>query len=143
MVFLACMILCCWIFERLLAIVEKEGDPLKEEELLKLKRLCVLSSQVVSNIFRKSLKFLTNLDIPVSLSCSFPLFKCLLTLMVSCEIWSILLFSQNSFKGTLMQIWKPPYMFVFIWKQYPGNFAFLILRILELFTRKDCKFLKK
>ena len=29
-----------------------------------LKRLCILSLQVVSNIFRKSLKFLTNLDIP-------------------------------------------------------------------------------
>ena len=34
-------------------------------------------------------------------------------------------------------------MFVFIQKQYPENFAFLILIILELFTRKACKFLKK
>ena len=48
-----------------------------------------------------------------------------------------------SFKGTLMQIWKFFYMFVFIWKQCPENFAFLILRILELFARKVCKFLKK
>ena len=33
-------------------------------------------------------------------------------------------------------------MFVFI-KQYPENFTFLILRILELFAREICKFLKK
>ena len=39
--------------------------------------------------FRKSLKYLTNLDIPVSFRCSFPLFKCLLTLMLSCKIRSI------------------------------------------------------
>ena len=31
-----------------------------------------------------------------------------------------------------MQSWKSPYMFVFILKQYLENFAFLILRILEL-----------
>ena len=43
-------------------------------------------------------------------------------------------------KGTLMQIWKSRYMFVFISKQYP---EFLILRILELFVREICKFLKK
>ena len=30
-------------------------------------------------------------------------------------------------------------MFMFIQKYYPENFAFLILRILELFTRKVCK----
>ena len=35
-------------------------------------------------------------------------------------------------KGTLMQILKSPYMFVFIKKQFPGNFAFLILRTLEI-----------
>ena len=34
-------------------------------------------------------------------------------------------------------------MFVFIKKQYPENFTFLILRILELFAREVCKFLKK
>ena len=34
-------------------------------------------------------------------------------------------------------------MFVFIEEQYPENFAFLILRILELFAREVCKFLKK
>ena len=34
-------------------------------------------------------------------------------------------------------------MFVFIQKQYPENFAFLILKILELIAREVCKFLKK
>ena len=34
-------------------------------------------------------------------------------------------------------------MFVFIEKQCPGNFAFLILKILKLFAREVCKFLKK
>ena len=42
-----------------------------------------------------------------------------------------------------MQIRKPPHMFVFLWKQYPENFALLILRILELFAREVWKFLKK
>ena len=49
----------------------------------------------------------------------------------------------KSLKGTLMQIWISLYMFVFTWKQYSENFAFLILRILDLFTREVCKFLKK
>ena len=39
-------------------------------------------------------------------------------------------------KGIPMQIWKSPYMFLLIQKYYPENFAFLILKILELFTRK-------
>ena len=34
-------------------------------------------------------------------------------------------------------------MFVFIKKQHPENFAFLILKILELFACEVCKFLKK
>ena len=34
-------------------------------------------------------------------------------------------------------------MFVFVKKQYSENFAFLILRILGLFGREICKFLKK
>ena len=45
-------------------------------------------------------------------------------------------------KGALMQIWKSCYTFVFISKQYPENFAFLILRILELSARDVCYFLK-
>ena len=46
------------------------------------------------------------------------------------------------FKDTLMQIWTRPYMFVLIWKQYTENFAFLILRILELFAREVGELLK-
>ena len=34
-------------------------------------------------------------------------------------------------------------MFVLIQKLYPENFAFVILRILELSAREVCKFLKK
>ena len=34
-------------------------------------------------------------------------------------------------------------MFVFVEKQYPENFAFLILRIIELFAREVCKSVKK
>ena len=34
-------------------------------------------------------------------------------------------------------------MFVFIYKQDPENFVFVILRILELSAREVCKFLKK
>ena len=34
-------------------------------------------------------------------------------------------------------------MFVFIKKECPENFAFLILRIIELFTPEVYKFLKK
>ena len=49
----------------------------------------------------------------------------------------------NLLKGTLMQIWKSPYMLVFTLKQYAESFAFLILGIIELFTCEVCKFLKK
>ena len=45
-------------------------------------------------------------------------------------------------KGTLMQIWKSPYMFVFILKQYPEDAAFLIW-IPELFSGQVCKFFKE
>ena len=38
-----------------------------------------------------------------------------------------------------MQIWKSPYMFLVIQKYYPEKFAFLILRILELYTSKVCE----
>ena len=41
-----------------------------------------------------------------------------------------------------MQIWKFHYMLGFIKKQ-PENFVFLILIILELFTREVCISLKK
>ena len=45
-------------------------------------------------------------------------------------------------KGTLMQIWKSPDMFVHI-KTIPWYFRFLILKILKLFVREVCIFLKK
>ena len=38
-----------------------------------------------------------------------------------------------------MQIWKFIYMFLFIQYQYTENFAFLIIRILKLFTCKICE----
>ena len=46
---------------------------------------------------------------------------------------------QCILKGTLMQTWKYPNMFLFLQKYYPENFSFLILRILKLFTRKVCE----
>ena len=45
-------------------------------------------------------------------------------------------------KGTLMQIWKSQCLLEFIWKYCTENFAFLILRIMELFTCKVCFLLK-
>ena len=38
-----------------------------------------------------------------------------------------------------MQIWKSPYIFLFIWKQQPENFGFLTLGIVELYTCKVCE----
>ena len=38
-----------------------------------------------------------------------------------------------------MRIWKYSYMFVFIQKNFLENFAFLFLRILELYTSKICE----
>ena len=35
------------------------------------------------------------------------------------------------------------YVFVYIKTKYPENFASFILRILDLFAREVCKFLKK
>ena len=46
-------------------------------------------------------------------------------------------------KGTLMQIWKSPYMFVLIQKQYPENFSPLFLRTAELSAREVVDFLKR
>ena len=42
-----------------------------------------------------------------------------------------------------MQIWESSNIFVFLYKQYPQNFAFVILKILELFMRKVYKFFEK
>ena len=59
------------------------------------------------------------------------------------EEWTWNISNNYIIEGILMHIWKSPYMFVFMWKQYPENFTFLILRILELFLCEVCKFLKK
>ena len=45
-------------------------------------------------------------------------------------------FFSTGIKGTLMQIRKCPCMYLLILKYCPENFAFLTLRILELYTRK-------
>ena len=42
-----------------------------------------------------------------------------------------------------MDIRKFHYLLEFVSKQYPKTFAFLILRILGLFAREICEFLKK
>ena len=46
-------------------------------------------------------------------------------------------------EGTIIQVGKSLYMFEFIQKQYPENFAYLIRTILELFASEVCKFLRK
>ena len=52
------------------------------------------------------------------------------------------MYSMVSIKGTLMQVWKSPYVCVHIKTIYPENFAFLTFTIHQLFTREVCKFLK-
>ena len=98
MEFLARATLWCLILKKSLSIFNRERDPLKEEELRTSNRLCLPSCQTVSNTFKKSLKFLKKLDIPLSFKCSFPLFRYFLTLILSCEIVSIPLFLQNSLR---------------------------------------------
>ena len=96
LVFLACPILCCLILRKSLSVFDSERNPLKEEELLTSNSLCLFSCQAVSNNFKKPLKFVTKLKIPLSIKCSFSLFKCFFTLILSCEIVSIPLLPQNS-----------------------------------------------
>ena len=45
-----------------------------------------------------------------------------------------------AFRGTLIQIWKSLYVFVFIWKQNPKNFVLLILRTLKFIPMKFVNF---
>ena len=80
------------------------------------------------------------------------LWKCLLhcnslvyfLLRKSCEYTPYLAWRfRRCFKGTLVQIWKHSYMFVFKQKQCPENVVFLIQRILELLAPEVCKFIKK
>ena len=82
MVFLACSILCCLNLKRSLPVLDRDRDPLKEEELLSSNRFSLISCQAVSNTFKKSLKFLIKLDIPLSFKCRFPLLKCFFTLIL-------------------------------------------------------------
>ena len=66
-------------------------------------------------------------------------------------MWSLIKANYKKFvvrssahvKRTLMQIWKLPYKFVLIQKQYPESFVFLFPRSLKLFAREGCKFLRK
>ena len=58
------------------------------------------------------------------------------------RIFSLSQKSPVFIKGTQVQIWNSPYMFVFIQKQSPENFTFLILRILELVFREESLFKK-
>ena len=48
-------------------------------------------------------------------------------------------FFAKKVEGTLIKIWKFLNVFVFMYKQYPENFAFLNLGIIELYTRKVCE----
>ena len=60
--------------------------------------------------------------------------------MVACEYNNTCQYHFFSkLKGTLLQIWKSSYMFVFMRKWNPEKFALLFLRILELYIRKVCE----
>ena len=63
----------------------------------------------------------------------------MLNLLTNLNVFQVKARSHFTFKGTLMQIWKSPYVLGFIWKYYPENFEFLILGILELYARKVCE----
>ena len=77
MMLLALSILCCWISRRsLLAIGVEETLALKEREP-DTARLCLIWSQIFSKLFRKSLKFLTQRDIPAPFKCNLLLLRCL------------------------------------------------------------------
>ena len=47
--------------------------------------------------------------------------------------------SDSHLKGTLMQIWKSPHMFVFIWKKYVEGFTSKHLLLFEINTRMICE----
>ena len=71
----------------------------------------------------------------------------LLVVVLMIDLWLKLRMEIDSFsiiiEGTLIQIWKCPYMFVFIEEQCSEILAYLILTILELFASEVCKFFKK
>ena len=98
MMLLALSTLCCWISRRLLlAIGVQEIFGLKERELYAA-RLCLFWSQILSRLFRKSLKFLTKRDTPASFKCNLLLLRCLLGLMFLCDIMPALFALHNSSK---------------------------------------------
>ena len=84
--------------QEIIICFDRARGPHKEEELLSSNRLCLLSCQEASNTFKKTLTFLKKLAISLSFKCSFPLFNCFFTLILSCEIVSVPLFSKNSLK---------------------------------------------
>ena len=57
----------------------------------------------------------------------------------ACQVTSFIRKFTNHLLGTQMQIQNSHYMLVFIQKCYPENFAFSILKSIELFTRNVCK----
>ena len=50
-----------------------------------------------------------------------------------------LIFINNSIRSTLMQTWKSPSIFVFIWKQYFEGFTLKHLLLFEICARKICE----
>ena len=101
MMLLALSILCCWISRRsLLAIGVEEILALKEREP-DTARLCLIWSQILSKLYRKSLKFLTQRDIPASFKCNLLLLRYLLGLIFLCNIMPTLFALHNSSKIVL------------------------------------------
>ena len=87
----------------------------------------------------QSRSIIFSLDVFVHLIFSFVSYFSYTFIAVFCEGFSF--YFAQLIKDTLMQ--KFPYVFVFILKRYTERFAFLILRMIELFTREFCKILKK
>ena len=81
----------------MLVIGVQEIFMLKERELYAV-RLCLFWSQILSKLFRKSLKFLTKRDTPASFKCNLLLLRCLLGLMFLCDIMPTLFALHNSSK---------------------------------------------
>ena len=70
---------------------------LKERELYAA-RLCSFWSQILSKLFRKSLKFLTKKDTTASFKCNLHLLRYLLGLMFLCNIMTTLFALHNFLK---------------------------------------------
>ena len=123
-------------------LIEKENIITKKNEVVQKKTLLVNNDEIartLNNHFSETAEKLNTLKWPFNEKCENVHDEKITTLIKKFENHP----SMMKIKGTLMQIEKSSYMFVFISKQYPENFAFLTLRILELFPREVCKFLKK